>query len=60
MTYLVGESRIGPFSAANAANGIVAAIQAERMLVSHRRALEKEQERQVSMDKDSFWQRLFN
>lgn len=55
VTYLVGESRIGPFPIARAAAGVAAATQAERMVVAQRKAVEKEQERRAQMKRDGFW-----
>lgn len=60
ITYIVGESRIGPFPVSRAAEGILAAAQAERMIVTQRRAVAKEQERRETLSKSAFWQKVFD
>ncbi|PZX06045.1 hypothetical protein [Celeribacter halophilus] len=60
ITYLVGESRIGPFPEARAAEGVLAATEAAHMVVARRKAMAKEQERRDSLDRNGFWQRLTN
>lgn len=59
ITYIVGESVIGPFDAARAAQGIGAATDAERLLTAQRRAAAKEAERREAMQKTGFWGRFF-
>jgi hypothetical protein len=60
VTYIVGESQIGPFPIQRAADGILAAVQAERLIVSQRRSAAKEQERREAMTKSAFWQKVFD
>jgi len=60
ITYIVGESRIGPFPVERAAEGVLAAAQAERMIVAQRHSVAKEQERRASMTKSAFWQKIFD
>ncbi|PTQ70129.1 hypothetical protein [Celeribacter persicus] len=60
VTYLVGESRIGPFPIARAAAGVAAATQAERMVVAQRRAVEQEQERRAQLNRDGFWRHVMD
>ncbi|AJE45010.1 hypothetical protein [Celeribacter indicus] len=57
VTYLVGESRIGPFPMSRAAEGVLAAVQAERLLVRQRRTTAEADERRTG---DGFWHRLFD
>ncbi|SFJ55250.1 hypothetical protein [Celeribacter neptunius] len=60
VTYLVGESRIGPFPASRASEGILPAIEAEKMVVAHRKATVKEQERRATVRRDGFWDWVFD
>lgn len=55
VTYLVGESRIGPFPSNRAADGILPAVEAEKMVVAHRKAVTKEEERQSEIRRTGFW-----
>lgn len=57
VTYIVGNSRIGPFSPNRAAEGIGAAAEAERMLVAHRKA--KRIADAKARQNGPWWQRVF-
>ncbi|GAA3857918.1 hypothetical protein [Celeribacter arenosi] len=59
VTYLVGQSRIGPYPVSRAAEGIRPAAEAERMLVAQRTAVAREAARRAALE-PSFWDRIFN
>ncbi|WP_460273047.1 hypothetical protein [Celeribacter sp. ULVN23_4] len=58
VTYLVGESQIGPFPITRAADGVLAATEAERMVVTQRKAAAKEQERRAQNERSGFWRHV--
>ncbi len=60
ITYLVGESQIGPFPSNRAAEGVLAATEAARMVVAQRAAVAKEQERRAQLGQSEFWQRVLD
>jgi hypothetical protein len=59
VTYLVGQSRIGPYPIAQAASGIKAAVRAERMVKAHQRELVKKQEELEGERTSTPWFRFF-
>lgn len=59
ITYLVGNSRIGPYPISRAAEGIRAATEAERMIVAQQKALEKERLRLEESGQASRLYRIF-
>lgn len=59
--FLVGKSKIGPYPMAQAASGVSAAVQAERMLVKQQRALAAREEAERENSKSWFdWLRVFD
>ncbi|MCA0041978.1 hypothetical protein [Celeribacter litoreus] len=57
ITYIVGESRIGPFPANRAAEGVIAATEAARMVVAQRQAIILEETRREEYRR-GFWYRI--
>ncbi len=60
ITYLVGESQIGPFPANRAAEGVLPATQAARLVIAQRKAVAKEQERRDRLGQNGFWNRVLD
>jgi hypothetical protein len=60
VTYLVGQSKIGPYPISQAANGVKAAVRAERMVKAHLRKLATEQEKKFGENSSSSWFRFFD
>ncbi|WP_417250180.1 hypothetical protein [Celeribacter sp.] len=57
IVYKVGNSIIGPYPITRAAEGIRAAVEAERMITRQRAILERQKEE--SLEDASFWERIF-
>lgn len=60
ITYLVGGSQIGPFPAKRAAEGVLPATQAARLVTAQRKAVAKEQERRDRLGQNGFWHRVLD
>jgi len=60
VTYIVGESRIGPFPASQAASGISLAVEAERLTVAQRKSAMLDEERRKQSERTGIWAWLMN
>lgn len=60
ITYLVGQSKIGPYPMSQAASGVKAAVRAERLVKTHLRKLATEQEKESGENSAASWFRFFD